>query len=85
LTAFLVAYLATNPQYPKRYSARVDGQMTLDDFIGKIPLWQRPQLEDDLHDLLASGYGQLTFTLVAGKLTTWEVTISRKVARRSDD
>jgi hypothetical protein len=59
--------------------------MTLDDFIGKIPLWQRPQLEDDLHDLLASGYGQLTFTLVAGKLTTWEVTISRKVARRSGD
>lgn len=44
-----------------------------------IPDWQQRLIEADINALIEAGYGDLSFRIVDGKLTTWQVTISRKV------
>lgn len=65
----------------QRHSARPDGTPTLCELVLLIPDAQREQLEDDINDLLATGFGELSFVVVRGELDRWTVTKSRKLAR----
>ncbi|MDI9565902.1 MAG: hypothetical protein QM230_03615 [Chloroflexota bacterium] len=67
-----------------RHTARPDGKITLTEFIHMIPDWQQRLIEADINALIEAGYGDLSFRIVDGKLTTWQVTISRKVQVKKD-
>lgn len=63
---------------PRRYEARPDGRLTLTQLIAAIPADQRRQIEDDLHALMAEGWGELSLSVVNGAVAGHCVTISRR-------